>query len=83
MKIPLIIAEGSSMFSQLRVVMLYGSSKPASTTLKPTNEVLTARGVNRMGEAFKTASTHILVRPALSRIMDRLHKLPPTQAPPV
>src|SRR5919112_1712480 len=38
MKSPQIIAEGSSIFSQLRVVMLYGSSKPPSTSLKPTNE---------------------------------------------
>jgi hypothetical protein len=31
-------AEGSSIFSQLRTVKLYGSSKPSSTRLKPTNE---------------------------------------------
>jgi hypothetical protein len=29
--------KGSSIFSQLRVVMLYGSSELSSTSLKPTN----------------------------------------------
>jgi hypothetical protein len=60
---PLESSEGSSIFSQPRIVMLYGFSKPSSTSLKPTNECLECQSVGKIGGPFTTGCIRTEGRP--------------------